>query len=554
MDRFPSAAADEPESDRLLKPRQPPPLDYYAGNVRYLLGEVARRSAELLDDDEAALVAAFQGASVAAQRLFARLLTRRGVWLREDSLKYPEVGDAGTALGELTVLGLIERLAPLPADALLRLLTKAELRALFPALGAAPLRSASKPEWIRFCIGRYPDEAIRRRVAPVHPWIGIAAQHAFDVCQVLFFGSGGGDLSTFVTQDLGLMRYERYALNARTRPFANREDLDRYLLCRRLSSWSKSLDDCPDLAPAVVALLTPQGRTRAEQRVRDRVLNRVGRWHERRGEMPAALASYAASTSHPARERRARILHKAGDEAAAAAVLTAMRRQPWCPAEEDFASRFPGRRRRGEPPITTLTLQGSVPARIEQHALALLTGNGGSGWHVENLLPLGLAGLAFWEEIFAPVAGMFSHPFQLGPQDLFWPDFARTRRAQLQAKLECLRRPGGFAAQARRTLAEKHGVTNHLVHWGVLHGGMLDCVLRNVPERRLVDLAAYVIENLERARSGFPDLLVVYGPGAWEVVEVKGPTDQLQGAQRVWLRELAAMEIPARVLRFRAPC
>lgn len=531
-----------------LDPRQPPPPDYYARNVRYVLDEVVRRSGALLGPREWALIHGFGHVGIGAQRLFARLLTRRGVWLRVDGLNYAEVDDCQAALAELAGAGLVEFLPRLPADVLLRLLTRAEQQALFPAI-----RAPTKNEWICRCLGRYSDAAIRRRVAPRYPWIGISGQHAFDVCQVLFFGSGGGDLSTFVTQDLGLMRYESYELSDHTRPFGERGELERYLLCRRLSAWSKSLDDAPAMAAVITALLAPPPRSRIEQRQRDRVLNRVGRWHERRGEHGAALACYGCSSAHPARERRARILHRLGDEPALCAELAAMRRDPWCPAEEDFAERFPGRRRATEPAVTTVTLSGPTPSHIERHALAELTAQGGTGWHLENLLPLGLAGLAFWDEIFAPVAGVFSHPFQPGPQDLFWPDFARTRRALLEARIAQLRRPGAFAEQLRRTMADKHGITNRLVHWGALDAAWLECLLSHVPHEPLLEIAMRAIHNLERARSGFPDLLVIYGPDAWELVEVKGPGDQLQPAQRVWLRELAELGVPARVLRFKSP-
>ncbi|MDZ7669297.1 MAG: hypothetical protein U5Q16_07700 [Gammaproteobacteria bacterium] len=217
-----------------LDPRQPPPPDYYARNVGYVLDEVARRSGELLGAREWSLIRGFNGVGTAAQRLFARLLTRRGLWLRVDGLAYAEVDDCHSALAELAGAGLVEPLPALPADVLLGLLTRPEQQALFPSIQAR-----TKSAWIAQCLGRYSDAAIRRRVAPHHPWIGISGQRAFDVCQVLFFGSGGGDLSTFVTQDLGLMRYESYELSAHTRPFAEPDHLERYLLCRRLSAWSK---------------------------------------------------------------------------------------------------------------------------------------------------------------------------------------------------------------------------------------------------------------------------------------------------------------------------
>lgn len=532
-----------------LVPQQPPPPDYYAGNVRFLLGEVSRRSGSLLTAHERRFLGAWQGLGIPAQRLFARLLSRSGAWLREDSLSYPEVDGVQAALRELEAAGLASRNPPAAADALLGLFTRPELAHAFPRV-----RGRTKPDWIADCLGRYPDTLIRRRLAQSHVWIGVPGRTPFRVCQVLFFGGDEADLSTFVVQDLGVRRYERYPLDSRTRPFRAREDLERYLLGRRLSPWSKRLDELPSLAPGLPKLLWELPATRTEQRARDKVLNRVGRWHERRGDFDAALTCYGRSTSHPARERRTRLLHRLGDSNGVEALLDAMRADPWSPEEEDFARRFPGHRAPAAAPTTTLTLSADTPRHIERHALTLLTTNGGRGWHLENLLPLGLAGLAFWDEVFAPVAGAFSHPCQLGPRDLFWPDFARSRRELLESRLATLREPGGFERQVRATFHAKRGTSNQLVHWGAVTGELLEALLTHVPHQALVNLAAHTIFDLQRARTGFPDLLVIYGPGAWELVEVKGPADQLQPAQREWLRTLDAAGLPARVLRFRAAC
>jgi hypothetical protein len=530
-----------------LHPGKPPPPDYYASNVRFLLDEVSRRSGELLAPRERALIEAFHQQPVPAQRLFARLATRTGPWIRVDSLNYPEVGDVDAAVARLADAGLVRLTATAPADALLKLLTRAELAALFPRV-----QGRTKPAWLNDCLGRYPDTLIRCRLAATHPWIEIADRDAFATCAVLFFGSDEADLSTFVVQDLGVRCYERYPLGPDTRPFRARAELERYLLSRRLSPWSSHLSDAPALAGTIPRLLWGEPRTRTEQRARDKVLNRVGRWHERRGEHDAALTCYGRSTSHPARERRARLLHRLGDETAVADLLAAMRDDPWGPEEADFAGRFPGRRPATTTRTSTCALIGATPARIERHALSLLTANGGRGWHLENLLPLGLAGLAFWDVVFAPLPGVFTHPFQLGPQDLFWPDFARSRRGLIDARLSALNEPGAFEAAVRRTFAAKRGVSNALVHWGALKPDRLDALLSNVPHRALLTLAHLTLCNLRSRRTGFPDLLLIYGPGAWELVEVKGPTDQLQPAQREWLRTLDEAGLPARVLRFRA--
>src|SRR5690606_30630233 len=132
-----------------LVPQQPPPPDYYARNVGYLLDEVQRRSGTLLGPEQRNLVCGYRRVGVPAQRLFARLLSRKSQWLRVDSLRYPEVGNVTAALAELCRAGLVARLPAAPADAVLGLLTRAELDAAFPAV-----RGRTKPEWIARCLGR----------------------------------------------------------------------------------------------------------------------------------------------------------------------------------------------------------------------------------------------------------------------------------------------------------------------------------------------------------------------------------------------------------------
>ena len=55
--------------------------------------------------------------------------------------------------------------------------------------------------------------------------------------------------------------------------------------------------------------------------------------------------------------------------------------------------------------------------------------------------------MAFWDVVFAPVAGAFQHPFQLGPLDLDSPGFRAARAEAVERRLEELRadpRPGTF--------------------------------------------------------------------------------------------------------------
>ena len=182
----------------------------------------------------------------------------------------------------------------------------------------------------------------------------------------------------------------------------------------------------------------------------------------------------------------------------------------------------------------------------------LLTEGGGRGWHLENRFSLGLAGLAFWPVVFADVPGAFVNPFQQGPVDLFWPDFVEQRAGILEVQLDKLAAQGGLAGVVMDTWRRKFGVANRLVSWAHFDEDLLEAVLGQLPQGDLLRLADFTLRNLHRLRKGFPDLLVIRAPGDYEFVEVKGPSDQLQPVQRIWLDALEELDLPARVLRFKA--
>jgi hypothetical protein len=171
---------------------------------------------------------------------------------------------------------------------------------------------------------------------------------------------------------------------------------------------------------------------------------------------------------------------------------------------------------------------------------------------MENQLPLGITGLAFWDAVFTPVKGAFVNPFQSGPLDLFWPDFAIARRASIDALRRELADPGGFRDIVTANHERHFGVANRLVSWRHWPAERLQLVLRAIPHKALLGIASHVIHQPYRAKTGFPDLVVIYGAGGYEFVEVKGPADQLQPAQRVWLKTLERLRCPARVVKFRS--
>ena len=530
-----------------LQPGVPPPPDYYRRNLLRVLSFVAAQHADLLQPVDVRFIAAVEALGASAQRLFTRLISRKGPLLRRDRVVYAEVEDSGAALGELAAVGLVELNPQASAEQLLGMLKCSELRAYFqqppgrkPQLIAQILAERSEP-CISECIGR------------LCPWLAVSGRPSLDLAQLLFFGTAHRDFSTFVLEDLGWVRYEAYPLDRDQRLFRDRGQLDAYLRARLLNDASHRLDELPGIAKPLSRALrqctTPHSRL--EAKTLGRALNRLGRWLERNGQPQDALACYRASTIHPNRERQVRILQRQGRRDAAEALLRTIGRCPSCAEEADFALRFGQRRKRPQPNTTEVRELPPADVPAERFAMQLLTASGGEAWHLENLLPQGLAALAFWDVLFIPAPGAFLNPYQDAPSDLYWADFAKVRQGAIAERRRLLADPQRFAKILRTTYKAKAGVANQLMSWRRITPYLVDRVLTVIPHEKLLHLACRVIENPAAARRGFPDLLVLRDAEDYEFVEVKGPTDSLRPAQRQWLDHLCRHGFNARVLKFK---
>ena len=544
-----------------LHPRRPPPAGYYAANLLTVIDTVLDRYGDILVDEERDFGLRIGALTPQAQRLLARLLGRvsaRDGAIREDSLNYAEVQNVAGALAELAACGLIERCPAMPAEAVVGLLTRPEMYRVFWEVNGA--RKGTKADHLERILAVSPPPFSRWRVRRFVGWVRFAESASLDLYRLLFFGDRHQDLTTFVLRDLGVHRYEPVSLSRETRQFPDRETLGRFLALTLADDDIKALfpvrapdSDSPDAAGrqtaigALVQRLWEPLDNRMLERRRSRALNRLGRNLEREGDFDAALACYARSTLAPARERRMRILHRLGDGAGVERLRAEVLESPWAALETDFATRFARPCRRRAAPVKDLVLTGSA-AGIEAQALAHLTAGGGIGWHLENHLPMAVFALAYWSWLFAPVEGAFVNAFQTGPVDLFWPDFFKSREEICEDPAD-----GALKPVLGATARAKAGVANRLFSWQRFTPDVADAVTENIPEPDLKALVQIVREDLGGKRSGFPDLTVIYGPGRYEFVEVKGPGDQLQIHQRLWIEALERRGLPVRVLRYRRP-
>lgn len=535
---------------------------YYRDNFLRLCDTVQARYDDLLDDSEHDFLAAFRQLSVDAQCLYVRLVSRVGPWFRESKLDYAEIVDQGAALDSLLHKGLAVAADALSTADLDQLYTRSELQDMFAAelSGCAFARKGELLDAIDTVLeerddlppGFYELEDARI-VAP-------AATDIVQRLQVLFFGNRHQSLTDFVLEDLGVTRYYPYRLDRGQRLFTCRAALDEYLALAALHDAYRELADQQhhDLLPAFAQqLLQLQVQFPSSGQRWSRLCNALARDLERLEQDSPALELYAMSDAHPARERMARVMEKQQDWQAAKALCRDILDAPWCEAEAEAAQRILPRvsRKLGDKPAPRRRdafedVQLAVPATgqgVELATAAHLEKEWASVHYVENSLMNALFGLAFWEQIFAPVPGAFHHAYQGAPADMYDPRFRERREAALDARLRELA-AADLAEELLTAYRRYHGYRCRWLDWRYLDEALLTAALEVVPREHVLAILQRILFDPRENRRGFPDLIALgQQRGEYCMIEVKGPGDALQDGQKRWLRFFQAQGIPARV-------
>ncbi|KGE03145.1 hypothetical protein HRUBRA_02286 [Pseudohaliea rubra DSM 19751] len=182
-------------------------------------------------------------------------------------------------------------------------------------------------------------------------------------------------------------------------------------------------------------------------------------------------------------------------------------------------------------------------------AAALEARDGRPVFYLENALFTGLFGLAFWEQLFAPVPGAFHHPYQAGPADAFSASFFERRRAAIEQRLEVLA-AGDLPALLAAAFRRYRGYQCHWVDWRALDEALVRRAAWCIPFDHLAGTWERLLFDPADNRRGFPDLAALGdAPGDYALYEVKGPGDALQEHQRRWLNHFADLGMPASVLQ-----
>jgi hypothetical protein len=535
---------------------------YYRDNFLVLCDTVESRYGDLLRQPEIELLSTFRRLPFSAQCLYVRLVSRVGPWFRTNKLDYPEISGVAGALQVLGTENMVSSAGQLTLEEVGRLFTRDELKAGFSdalkglSIGDKPSLLAAIDE-----ASKEPGGILGRLLA-LHGGEVIAPRgmETVELLQLLFFGNRYQSLTDFVLSDLGIARYFPYTLDSATRLFTSREAIDEFTACAKLADRHRELRDLEDfesLAPLALELMAHVPRFSSTERRWFRQCNSLARDLERRGDLGLAEQLYQSSRRHPARERRARISERRGDLQQAQKLCREVLDYPWCEEEAEAAGRILPRveRKLGGGPVPRLREQfpridlslspGDVS--VEMLAAADFSAKWASVHYVENALMSALFGLAFWEQIFAPVPGVFHNPYQSVPSDMYEASFRERRQELLEQRFQTLEQTdlrGELVAAYRRYVP----CQCRWVNWRQVDEDLVSRAADIIPAPHLLAIWRRILFDPAENRKGFPDLLALgERSGDYCLIEVKGPGDALQDSQKRWLRFFIEMGMPATV-------
>lgn len=556
--------------------------DYYLRNFEHVLEVVLTSAGHLFTPEELACFARFSSLSRGARQLYVRLFLRKGPLFRCSRLSYPEIPSISAAMEELVACdfaafpeGPEENLS---GAEFFWLFPQGELKALARSLGVPT--GGRKGELIEN-LAALPEALTLLRAR--ERFVMLRHRDLFSLLPVLFFGNRSQDLSEFVLTDLERVRYPSYAISRDLPLFPDRAALFSYL-----EATERLADGFADASPEVLSSQAeqilealcawaspPAHRRRVDPgRYRIRLAFLLARELERSGELTRALSLYEKIVAcGPEPTLRAEVADRLGliaRKLKEAPRFSAASERLLSRERLDAISRFQIERRRAllglgpdprrallhpkmqEIELTPAGYNGSralyrsrsgEPVFIEEAVLEMWAGK---GVFAENILYRNLFGLLFWDVIYAPLPGMFQHPFQMAPLDISTEYFFWNRKELFQERLAALHQQN-LAEEVERAFRAHYGELSPFVAWEAYDlETLLFCV--GVLGRPVLCILEHIAQYPRRHGRGLPDLLL-WPEGKALLVEVKGPGDQLQIEQLLWHDKLLRLGFDVRLVR-----
>lgn len=523
-----------------------PPDNYYLDHFSAMMQLVSERYGDLLSDEDINFLTRIKKTSPTSLRLLVRLYMRKGPYFQSAKLTYAEIPDTQSAISELLGNRLLTEDPICFAYEVAELVPIAQSRILF---------DSHLKEKKADLVERLLESDELKTFTNWGVTEQIVSPTDYDIYrrfQLYYFGSERQTLTDFILEDIGLFKYERYPLERDNRLFNDKNEIDLTIEINDLATEfyllneAKDWQHLPQLAIQALEIKPPATLHRRWHRL----LNRIAFRLELNGELDLADRLFQTNDRPLARERRTRILFKKENYQAALNLLNKIKENPKSNQELAFYNRFINKlaSKLSLPKLTILKptfaethrTWAKTAGTIEQQACEHITG---CEW-VENTLPMAIFGLIHWKIIFADMPGVWHHPFQSGPTDLYDSEFTAKR----QLLIENLH---GETKDYWRTLLiehlhEKQGIRNPFVNWNAVGIKLLAACFDSLTREQWLGIFKHLLTDLKQHRSGFPDLFQIIEDD-YRFIEIKGPGDKLQDNQIHWLTKFNELGIKAEV-------
>ena len=567
---------------RLFVKKMPPekielPPKYYLTYFQYLIDFVKKKYQHILNENEQQFLKDFEALTEDEKCLFIRFCNRTGSFFRTEKLKYVEIENIPESLNGLIDKGFVEPLSEnhlMEAAEVLDIFSKAELIELAKMLNLETRGKASqkKEEVLDWLISVNSWKELVDWIAPPSGAGGAMVVKVRKVDEVqmlkfLFFGSRHGDMTEFVTRDLGFQTYEKFDEDKMVAYFQTRQEVedklkvslareDFYLMQQadieilEIYNWFMDWTETHRKELSEIALST-YGTFSL----------RVALYLEKKKALDEALIIFRLTEESPSRERQVRILDKQKNREEAKALCELILSEPQNATEQFFAEDYLNRieanllKKKSKKAVTqqlhnseSITIPATWKRQVEFGVIDYYQDRNMKAEFTENHLWRSLFGLLFWDIIFDTDSLAIHHPLQRSPSDLFKPAFFEKRKEKMTERLKMLEDEDATIIYMNRIFFEKFGLTNPLVQW---YGGLFPLiltVLEKLSPEQITLITLEMAKNLRQNLRGFPDLFI-WADGEYSFIEVKSPTDSLSNQQLFWLRFFESINVKSKVLR-----
>ena len=557
------------------------PPKYYLTYFQYLIDFVKKKYQHILNETEQQFLSDFEALTEDEKCLFIRFCNRTGSFFRTEKLKYAEIENIAESLNGLIDKGFV---APLSENHLteaanvLDIFSKSELIELAKILnletrGKASLKKDEVLDWL-LAVGNWEDmiyllnsEDYANIHGLPHSLVRVLKETEVQMLKFLFFGSRHGDMTEFVTRDLGFQSYEKFDEDKMVAYFQTRQEVedklkvslareDFYLMQQAdieiLDIYNWFMDWTATHRNELSEIALPTYGTFSL---------RVALYLEKKKALDEALTIFRLTEESPSRERQVRILDKQKNREEAKALCELILAEPQNATEQFFAEDYVNRleaillKKKSKKAVTqqlhnsdSITIAATWKRQVEFGVINYYQERGMKAEFTENHLWRSLFGLLFWDIIFDTDSLAIHHPLQRSPSDLFKPTFFEKRKEKMEERLKMLEDEDATVIYMNRIFFEKFGLTNPLVEW---YGGLFPLILtlleRLSPEQ-ITLITLEMAKNLRQNLRGFPDLFI-WDDAEYSFIEVKSPTDSLSNQQLFWLRFFESINVRSKVLR-----